>query len=253
MSLEPLAMGEIEDSATLEDCERLFRDGERAEKRGQLAQAIALKHIHDNRLYAEHGTFRQYVEQRLGYTEQWAFARISLAEIAGELNHGLVAITNERQARAIKPVLRDHGPEVAAEVLREAADDEGKITARSISEAAARVIEPEIVDAEVIDDEPPVLTSQQWMAREGYTDDSLPRRRTEAEKQYQQAEAEEQAIRNLINDAHLAFTIIDGYRHPETVQRIRAHWVPQVRDWTATDIRELASILTAVADQWETT
>lgn len=60
-------------------------------------------------------------------------------------------ITTESHARAIKPVLRDHGPEVAAEVLREAADDDGKLTARSISEAATRVIDPDIVDAEVIE------------------------------------------------------------------------------------------------------
>lgn len=255
MSVEPIAIGVIDETPTLDTCERLFREGERDERRGQLKQAVALQLVRDQRLYLEHfATFEEYVEKRLGYTKGWASQRISLATTAAQFtNVNTPAITNEGQARAIKPVLRDHGPEVAAEVLREAADDEGKITARSISEAAARVIEPEIVDAEVIDDEPPVLTSQQWMAREGYTDDSLPRRRTEAEKQYQQAEAEEQAIRNLINDAHLAFTIIDGYRHPETVQRIRAHWVPQVRDWTATDIRELASILTAVADQWETT
>lgn len=253
MSIEPTTMGEIAPEATLEDCKAALHQ---VERNAAIAQGVILRHVRDHRLHIDGGysTFEECVEKEFGYERTWAYRRIDLAETVQMLPIGNTpAITNEGQARAIKPVLRDHGPEVAAEVLREAADDEGKITARSISEAAARVIEPEIVDAEVIDDEPPVLTSQQWMAREGYTDDSLPRRRTEAEKQYQQAEAEEQAIRNLINDAHLAFTIIDGYRHPETVQRIRAHWVPQVRDWTATDIRELASILTAVADQWETT
>lgn len=169
MSLEPIAMGVIEDSATLGDCERLFREGEQDEKRGQLKQAVALQLVRDRRLYREHfSTFEEYVEKRLGYTDRWAHQRIALAQVAEQLNHGSVAITNERQARAIKPVLRDHGPEVAAEVLREAADDGGRLTARSIAEAAVRVIEPEIIDAEVIDDEPPVLTSQQWMAREGY-------------------------------------------------------------------------------------
>lgn len=70
-------------------------------------------------------------------------------------------------------------------------------------------------------------------------------------EQRERAEAERQAIRNLINDAHLAFTIILGYRHPETVRKIRANWEPQVRDWTADDLRNLASILTAVSDTWE--
>lgn len=82
--------------------------------------------------------------------------------------------------------------------------------------------------------------------------DALLIRQKDAEKQRQKREMEQQAIRNLVNDAHLAFTIIDGYRHPETVARIRANWQPQVRDWTAADLHELASILTAVADQWET-
>lgn len=168
MSLEPIAPGELLPEATLEDCERLFREGERAEKRGQLAQAVALKHIRDNGLHESYGTFKKYVEDRLGYTEQWAYARISLADIVGELNHGLVgvpAVTNERQARAIRPVLRDHGPEVAAEVLREAADESGNLTARAITEATPRVVRPTVVsDPEPVE----VLTVEQWCERNGH-------------------------------------------------------------------------------------
>ncbi len=113
--------------------------------------ARSSRHIRDNRLYeAKHATFEAYVERSLGYTEGWASQRISLADTVNALYHGKEddppTITTERQARAIKPVLRDHGPEVAAEVLREAADDDGKITARSITEATSRVIEPEVVD-----------------------------------------------------------------------------------------------------------
>lgn len=49
--------------------------------------------------------------------------RIDLAETVAQLTIvNAPQIANEGQARAIKPVLRDHGPEVAAEVLREAAD-----------------------------------------------------------------------------------------------------------------------------------
>lgn len=83
-------------------------------------------------------------------------------------------------------------------------------------------------------------------------DDALTIRHKDQAAQERREEAERQTIRNLVNDAHLAFTIIDGYRHHETVARIRAHWAPQVRDWTAEDLRELASILTDIADQWET-
>lgn len=84
-------------------------------------------------------------------------------------------------------------------------------------------------------------------------EDALTIRRKDIAAEAKRAEAERQATRNLINDAHLAFTIIHGYRHPETVRRVLDNWAPQVRDWTAADIRELASILNAVADQWEIT
>lgn len=173
-------MGVIEDTTTLENCERLFREGEQDEKRGQLKQAVALQLVRDQRLYREHfDTFEEYVEKRLGYTDRWAHQRIALAQVASQLNHGSVAITNERQARAIKPVLRDHGPEVAAEVLREAADDDGKLTARSISEAATRVVEPEAdatmyiraePEPEVIEFE--VITAEEFVER--YEADSEP-------------------------------------------------------------------------------
>lgn len=151
MSLEPITVGELLPEATLADCERLFREGERQEKFGQLKQAVALRAIRDESLFSpSHDSFKSYVEDHLGYTEGWASQRISLADTVNALYHGKEddppTITTERQARAIKPVLRDHGPEVAAEVLREAADDDGKITARSITEATSRVIEPEVVD-----------------------------------------------------------------------------------------------------------
>ena len=252
MSLEPLAMGVIEDSATLGDCERLFREGEQDEKRGQLKQAVALQLVRDRRLYREHfSTFEEYVEKRLGYTDRWAHQRIALAQVAEQLNHGSVAITNERQARAIKPILRDHGPEVAAEVLREAADD-GRLTARSISEAATRVIEPEIVEAEVIDDEP-VLTSQQWMAREGYTDELSQRRRTEAEREALRAKSKADAIRQRNLDLNVGFSTISELKHPHILDEVLEHWQPLSTDWTPAMLHDLADLLHQIADRWKAT
>lgn len=243
MSLEPIALGVIEDSATLGDCERLFREGEQDEKRGQLKQAVALQLVRDRRLYREHfSTFEEYVEKRLGYTDRWAHQRIALAQVAEQLNHGSVAITNERQARAIKPVLRDHGPEVAAEVLREAADDDGKVTARSITEATARVIEPE------------VITAEEWMAREGYaTDDLARRRRTDAERDALRAKSKADAIRQRNLDVNVGFSAISELKHPHILDEVLANWQPLSTDWTAAMIHDLADLLHQIADRWKAT
>ncbi len=146
MSLEPIAMGEIEPEATLEDCEQALAA---VERNAAIQQGIILRHIRDTGLYkTKHATFDSYVEQALGYQRTWAYQRIDLADTVQQMSAiaDIPQIAKESQARAIKPVLRDHGPEVAAEVLREAADDDGKITARSITEATSRVIEPEVVD-----------------------------------------------------------------------------------------------------------
>lgn len=173
MSVEPIAMGEIAPEATLEDCKFALHQ---VERNAAIQQGVILRHVRDHRLHIEGGysTFEECVEKEFGYTRDWAYKRIDFAETRNALlstNVDIPAITNEGQARAIKPVLRDHGPEIAAEVLREAADDDGKLTARSISEAATRVIEPEIVDAEVIDITPvEVLTEEQWKQDNGYTE-----------------------------------------------------------------------------------
>lgn len=255
MSVEPIAVGVIDETPTLDTCERLFREGERDERRGQLKQAVALQLVRDQRLYLEHfATFEEYVEKRLGYTKGWASQRISLATTAAQFtNVNTPAITNEGQARAIKPVLRDHGPEVAAEVLREAADDEGKITARSISEAATRVIEPEIVDAEVIDDEPPVLTSQQWMAREGYVDEPEPRRRTDAEREALRAKSKADAIRQRNLDLNVGFSTISELAHPHILDEVLQNWQPLSTDWTPAMLHDLADLLHQIADRWKAT
>jgi hypothetical protein len=94
------------------------------ERNAAIQQGVILRHIRDTGLYREkHATFADYCEKDLGYTRDWAYKRIDLADTVAALSTTGIQIDSERQARAIKPVLRDHGPEVAAEVLREAADD----------------------------------------------------------------------------------------------------------------------------------
>ena len=66
MSLEPIAMGEIEAEATLEDCEQALHQ---VERNAAIAQGTILRHVRDQRLYREHfSTFEEYVEKRRGCT-----------------------------------------------------------------------------------------------------------------------------------------------------------------------------------------
>lgn len=213
------------------------------ERNAAIAQGVILRHVRDHRLYKASGfaTFEEYVEQRLGYTRDWADKRIGLASVVEQLPTivGSPAITNEGQARAIKPVLRDHGPEVAAEVLREAADDNGKLTARSITEATARVIEPE------------VITADEWMAREGHIDELAPRRRTDAEREEKRAHYKAQAIKQRNLDLNVGFSTISELKHPHILNEVLDNWRPLSTDWTAPMLHDLADLLHQIADQWK--
>lgn len=106
----------------------------------------ALMAIRDRRLYRQtHGTFEQYCSER------WALSRkrtYDLMDAAGAVaamspmgDTATTPIENERQARAIAPVVKAHGPEVAAEVLKEVAD-KGRVTAAAITAAAKNLPAP---------------------------------------------------------------------------------------------------------------
>lgn len=244
MSIEPIAMGEIQPEATLEDCEQALHA---VERNAAIQQGVILRHVRDYRLYKAAGfpSFAEYVEQRLGYTRDWAYKRMDLAETRSALlstNVYTPEITNEGQARAIKPILRDHGPEVAAEVLAEA-EASGRVTARSITEAAERVIEPE------------VITADEWMAREGYAqpDELAARRTTDAERERFRAEDKAKAIRQRNLDVNVAFTAIDELTNPDILAEVQAHWQPLAQHWTAARLHQLADTLHAIADQWKVT
>lgn len=243
MSLEPITMGEIAPEATLADCKRALHQ---VERNAAIEQGVILRHVRDNRLYIEGGysTFEECVEKEFGYERTWAYRRIDLAETVAMLPMGnMPAITSERQARAIKPVLRDHGPDVAAEVLREAADDTGRITARSITEATVRVIEPE------------VITAEEWMAREGYAPEAppAPRRRTDAEREALLAKSKADAIRQRNLDVNIGFSVISELKHPHILDEVLDNWQPLSTDWTAPMIHDLADLLHQIADRWKAT
>lgn len=97
----------------------------------------ALARIRDGRLYrATHATFEDYCRERWGFSRNYANKQIAAAETVRAVEREMgtnVPIANEGQARAIAPILKEHGPEVAAEVLRQAASS-GVLTAVGITE-----------------------------------------------------------------------------------------------------------------------
>jgi hypothetical protein len=102
----------------------------------------ALAAIRDARLYRlEYATFEDYCRERWGFSRVRAHQMIDAAAVVGALtivNTETPTLTNEGQARAIASTLKEHGPEVAAEVLREAA--EVGLSAKSIQQTAARAV-----------------------------------------------------------------------------------------------------------------
>lgn len=85
MSLEPVAVGVIEDGATLEDCEHLYQQ---AERNAAIIKGVALRHVRDHRLYKSPGfaTFEDYVERRVGIQRAHAYRLIDLADTAAALS-----------------------------------------------------------------------------------------------------------------------------------------------------------------------
>ena len=82
-------------------------------------------------------------------------------------------------------------------------------------------------------------------------DEALSLRSREAAKERARAEAERQAIRNLLNDVHMAFTVVYDLQVDSTLRKVLDNWEPQSRDWTAADLHNLADHLHAIADRWE--
>lgn len=106
----------------------------------------ALASIRDERLYRRtHGTFADYCCERWDLGRSRAYQLIDAAHVVGAVaavstNVGTPPIENEAQARAITPVLREHGPEVAAQILVEAAESNGgKPTASAITRTARKL------------------------------------------------------------------------------------------------------------------
>lgn len=109
---------------------------------------MALARIRDARLYrATHDTFADYVDQRWGFTRIRAYQLIEAGVVAASVSTMVDTpeIENERQARALAPIVKESGPEAGAEVLREVAESDEKVTAKAIKakvEAKAKKPKP---------------------------------------------------------------------------------------------------------------
>lgn len=100
----------------------------------------SLVEIRDAKLYKdEYGTFEEFCNAEYGFTPRHAYRLIEFAEIKPELDEILRPIghkiANESQARALAAVPEEQ----RAEVVETAAAGNGKLTAKTITEAAETV------------------------------------------------------------------------------------------------------------------
>lgn len=109
---------------------------------------MALCRIRDQRTYrATHDTFEVYVTERWAMSKTRAYQLIEAGIVTEQMSTIVDApeIENEAQARALAPIIRLHGPQAAAEVVREVEKSDGKVTAKGIQKKAvgkAKVTKP---------------------------------------------------------------------------------------------------------------
>ncbi|MEI2715773.1 MAG: hypothetical protein V9E98_02040 [Candidatus Nanopelagicales bacterium] len=114
---------------------------------------MALCRIRDQHTYrATHATFEDYVNERWSMSRTRAYQLIESGVVADQMSTivDIPQIENEGQARAIAPIVKEHGPDVAADVLRVAQQaTEGKVTAKAIKAAAKETVAPKPVKPKV--------------------------------------------------------------------------------------------------------
>jgi len=128
----PLSPGEIDQLAA---DEAIIADGIDA----FFKVGLALCRIRDQRTYrATHATFEEYVNERWFMSKTRAYQLIESGFIADQMSTivDVPQIENEGQARAIAPIVRESGPEAAADVLRDVEKSDGKVTAKGIKAKA---------------------------------------------------------------------------------------------------------------------
>lgn len=85
----------------------------------------ALAEIRDTGLYLDHfPTFEAYCRERWNLSRQYAYQVMDAATVTNQMS-AIADITNESQARAVAPILRDHGPDVQADEVLNCGDEDG--------------------------------------------------------------------------------------------------------------------------------
>ena len=133
-ALESISPDEV---VMLTACEKTIAEGMESFK----SVGRALVEIRDSRLYrATHATFEDYCRERWNWSRRRAYQLIDAAVVLDTSPECEPLVHTERQARELAKV----EPELRAEVLKAAAES-GKVTAKSIREAA-KPAEPEAVE-----------------------------------------------------------------------------------------------------------
>ena len=127
----------------------------------------ALLEIRDSKLYRpQYSTFEQYCQGR------WRFGRRhvnqvirssqAVLQLQDTQNLGTMVpkIQTERQARALADVPKDQRPEVLKE-----AEKSGKLTARSITEAAEKIVKAEVIERDHEGHQIPLPAQDTWNRR----------------------------------------------------------------------------------------
>ncbi len=146
---------------------------------------MALCRIRDQHTYrATHATFEDYVNERWSMSRTRAYQLIESGVVADQMSTivDIPQIENEGQARAIAPIVKEHGPDVAADVLRVAQQaTEGKVTAKAIKAAAKETVAPKPVKPKVTvirEPEPKPVKPKVTVIREPEPDDATIRAQT---------------------------------------------------------------------------
>lgn len=216
--------------------------------RSYIQAGEALEAIRDGKLYrSTYATFEAYCQHRWGWTPQHARRMLEASVVARGMEPTGSIPATERHARELTGL----APETASQVLASAAaDTAGKVTAQSIRTARLHIvgdresppppamlepeIEPEIVDAELVDTPKPTITP---------------------------AERDRQA---RLEAEHWCsgFALWVNNLLPLQHQHMRSHWIDQWRagsdgasptqrgNVTPATMRQIADGLRALANEW---
>lgn len=229
----------------------------------------AVRVIRDERLYrADFYTFEDYCRERWGWSRSYAHRMIEAVDaVEAMLPIGNTPpIANEAQAREVAAIIKADGPERAAAILTEVAED-GPVTARAIREAAHPTREDIVAEYPVLD-VPDAADAD--VARVAEALSKIPQHEREERAEYgrrwlvakasgalddiakdaRRAADDAALIAKQNGDVQAAFATLITLSHPENLQRVMDNYRPLGKTWTADEIHQLADTLHTVADQW---